>query len=193
MLSPGQMSKEDFVDGRPSGITLHYLADRSVNRAHQSLLENGLGYHLIIDRLGSVYQTAFLTKRVDHAGKALWNDKSPNRFHVGIALASWGRLNVQGTAFYSWAGTEISMDEVAARKSNIDGRLYAWDAATDVQEEKLWEVLRWFIVQGIDPKNICDHSECALPPGRKLDIGGVLSATMEEIRQRLSASHMLIS
>lgn len=193
IISPAQMSKEAFVDNRPSGVVLHYLADRSVNRAHSSLVEGGLGYHIIIDRLGSVYQTAFLNRRVNHAGKAIWNDMSPNRFFVGIAVASWGRINVSNGGFYSWAGTKIPQEEIAARKSNIDGKTYLWDAATDEQERKLWEILRWFVVQGIPPENFCDHSECALPTGRKLDIGGVLSATMDEIRNRLKLANEITS
>lgn len=189
ILSPTEMSREDFIDNRPVGVMLHYLADRSVNRAHKTLVDGGLGYHIIIDRLGSVYQTAFLNRRVNHAGKAVWKGQSPNRSHVAIALASWGILNRNKGAWYSWAGIKIPAADVAARPSNVDGKTYAWDAATAEQEEKLWEVLRWFVRHGVDPEMVCDHSEAAIPVGRKMDIGGVLSATMDEIRGRLKMSH----
>jgi N-acetyl-anhydromuramyl-L-alanine amidase AmpD len=193
IISPKDMSKEDFVSGRPEGITLHYLADRSVNRAHRTLVDGGLGYHIVIDRMGSVYQLAFLNRRVNHAGKAVWLGKSPNRQHIAIALASWGILTIKKGAFYSWAGIKIPPSEAVARPSNVDGKTYVWDAATEKQEAKLLEILRWFVVLGINPEDICDHSECAVPVGRKLDIGGVLSVTTHEIRENLKLKHSISS
>lgn len=159
------------------GVTVHYTADRDLDRTLRALQARGLGYHAIIDRDGTVYQTVPLTHGVWHAGKALWGQFSPNRSHLAISLLSWGELEALAPgAYQSWNGQTVSTDEVASRAGAH------WDAATPAQEAALVDFLVWACQQGISAENICGHDECALPKGRKIDPGGVLSMTMEELR-----------
>jgi N-acetyl-anhydromuramyl-L-alanine amidase AmpD len=169
---------------QPLGICVHYLADRDVDRSILGLKEAGLGYHLIIDRSGRIYQTCYFNLRVNHAGVAEWNGLSPNRNFIAIALASWGYLETGNKA---WNGAIIDVKETALRPSNISQKLMRWDAATEVQETALINCIGWLMSKGISVKNICGHDESAKPVGRKQDPGGVLSRTMVEMRPLLEA------
>lgn len=185
ILSPGDITQAPFAAGRPEGVTLHYTADRNFQRTYRELVSNQLGYHFVIDRDGRVYQLAYLDRTVNHAGKAMWEGKSPNRAHLSIALISWGMLEEKNGELVAWTGERIREHEIVFRPSNIDGHIYAWDGATMEQEQSLMMILKWIILNGVDPKNVCDHSECALPVGRKQDIGGVLSQTMHSLRLKI--------
>lgn len=186
IVSPTQGSQGSFFKG-PSGVTIHYTADRNVDRAIQALKDRNFSYHLIIDRDGSVIQTCYFDKMTFHAGNAKWNDRSPNHEHLSVALVSWGYLTQEEKRFLAWNATEIPENEVAVRKGNLmtQGKAQPWDKATDVQEEKLLTVLSWFCANGILVEDICGHDECALPAGRKSDPGGVLSMTMNQLRDKL--------
>ena len=185
ILSPGDIVQGPYQGGRPEGVTLHYTADRNFQRTYRELVTNKLGYHFVIDRDGKVYQLAYLDRTTAHAGKAMWNGLSPNRTHLSIALISWGMLEKKEDHWCAWTGEKLPEQAVVARPSNIDGKTYAWDKATDEQEETLQMLLKWIILNGVSPKNICDHSECALPAGRKYDIGGVISTPMHDLRTKL--------
>ena len=167
----------------PRGITLHYTADDNVQRVVEESGDDGIGYHIIIDRQGRIIQTQRFDLAVWHAGKAMWRGRSPNREHIAIALMSWGELKREGPAvFKSWNGTPTP--EVVRRKSNISDELSYWHAATSLQELALLTIVRWCVAEfALNPLDICDHSECALPKGRKVDIGGVISWSMPEFRQ----------
>lgn len=167
--------------GHPTGITLHHTADRSLPHVIQYGIAENVGYHLIIDRDGSIHQTAQFNYKIYHAGKAMWLKESPNRNHIAVAVISWGRVERVGDDFKSWTGSRVPHDLVAHREGGY------WDQATAVQEEALWTVIKWLVQEfKIDPKKICGHSECAQPKGRKDDPMGVLSLTMKEIRLNLS-------
>lgn len=160
----------------PVGITIHYTADNDLTRSINSLRAINLGYHILIDKDGSCYQGAPFTDRVYHAGKATWLGYKPNSSHVALSLVSWGKLS-HGK---SWRGDKIPEQEIAERQGG------QWHKATDAQEKSLFDILKWFIDQGIDPRHICGHDECALPPGRKVDPGGILKMSMHEVRKQFN-------
>ena len=167
-----------FAQGDPSGITIHYSATRSTSSTINALAERHLKYHLLITRDGRIVQIARLDHRVDHAGKASWLGKSPNKSHWAICLLAWGKLDYQGKA---WTGAVIPRQETRYR----DGHL--WDMATTEQEAALGLFLRWAVGSyGIVPGAICGHNECCIPLGRKADPGGILSFSMPKLRESLS-------
>jgi N-acetyl-anhydromuramyl-L-alanine amidase AmpD len=175
------------VELKPSGITLHYTADRDLDRTVTALKARDLGYHLIIDRAGTVWQFVPFNRTVWHAGKALWGAHSPNRAHLSISLLSWGEVECLAPgAFEAWNGRAVNTDEVVQRSGGW------WDAATVAQESAMMDAILWVCQKGIDVSQICGHDECALPKGRKVDPGGVISMTMEQIRletaRRLAAT-----
>lgn len=178
------LGKGPWTWGKPSGITIHYASDRDVPRVINWLQQEKLGYHLLIDRDGKVIQVCPFNKCVDHAGKAVWNNLSPNRHHIAICLMSWGKLVQGASKSYSWTGEEIHFKDVATRP-NFLGNSGTWDKATEKQEQTLNEVLRWLMIYEIKPENICGHDEACLPVGRKQDPGGVLSLSTQAIRNVL--------
>lgn len=159
-----------------SGVTIHYTADDNLDRVIESLEDHDLRYHLVIDRNGDVCQLAPLTSCVDHAGRAAWNGKSPNRHHVAIALVSWGKL----IGYESWTGVKIRPSERTWAKDSY------WHAASVEQLDTLERMCQWLVSCGIEPRSFCGHDECCLPLGRKVDPGGVLPFTMDQLRSRLT-------
>lgn len=162
-----------FQPGRPIGATVHYTASGTAISALSQEAVSGLGYHIIIDRDGSVVQTCYFDRRVSHAGKAEWNKFSPNLYHVAIAVVSWGLLDSDGKNYLG------KMPEGQIRLK------YAkkWHAATVTQEVALVRLLAWLERNGMDRREMCGHDECCIPPGRKVDPGGTLSFTMAEYRR----------
>jgi N-acetyl-anhydromuramyl-L-alanine amidase AmpD len=188
---PSSSLQKPFGPTGPLGITIHYAADRDVNRMAASLKEQKLKYHLVIDRKAAVIQTAYLTHAVNHAGNAMWNGQSPNRQHLAVCIMSWGYLEKFENSFIAWNGQKIPSEDVKYRPDNHDGKLYHWDAATPAQEKRLIEICKYFIALGIKVENICGHDEAALPSGRKSDPGGVLSVSMNDFRKNLVGSYGL--
>lgn len=177
-------SNNGYFLAPPTGVTVHYTADRDVDRVIRSLKQQNLNYHLLIDRDGKVIQSCYLDKACSHAGQAFWNGKSPNKTHVSISLVTWGHLTARNSdqVCFAWTGQQIESTDVAWRFAE------PWDKATREQEAKLFELLCWFVdFFNISPEDICGHHECALPKGRKPDPGGVLSMTMQEYREALIA------
>lgn len=159
----------------PTGITVHYTADGTLEQAKRAMDERKIGYHFIVDRDGLIHQTANLAKAVNHAGKAIWNGQSPNRTHLAIAFVNWGLASGDSL---SWAGIKI---ETVKRMG------FLWEPATAKQEKALKRLIQDLMKDfGISAANICGHDEAALPKGRKVDPGGSLSFTMAQLRKELS-------
>lgn len=187
IVHPTLFARTKFGPSGPTGITVHYTADPTVEGALQSFGADGYCYHLIVDRDGKVTQSAYCDSGTWHAGNAKWNGQSPNRSHIAVAVVGWGKLDQDPQhGWVSWAGTAVDPSEVVQRPDNLTGAVGAWQACTPAQEASLEQVLRWGIANGIKPENICGHDEAAVPAGRKDDPGGALSRTMPELRAYLS-------
>lgn len=172
----------------PRGITIHYTASEgSAEDVLAVLKSQNLGYHLIIERDGSVVQTCYFTRQVWHAGKASWLGVSPNRAHISVALIGWGYLTRdEHGRYHSWTGEEISPSQVCEFEVERDWPMY-WHRATDAQKQSLFSFLVWAGQHlGIRPEQICSHHECAQPIGRKMDIGGMLAESPSAIRKRVA-------
>ena len=166
-----------FKHNTPVGVTVHYTASANISATIKELASKNLGYHLIIDKDGEMYQCAPLWAQLYHAGRAKWLGLSPNRTHIAVALVSWGWLKNRGGLQLSWSGRIIPEDQ----RREVRGLW--WEKATLDQEQTLFAFLKWAVANGIDTKNICGHDECALPAGRKMDPGGVLELSMAQVRE----------
>ena len=165
-----------FWPALPTGITVHYTADGDIDRVKREMESRKVGYHFVIDRDGSIHQTASLAKSVNHAGNAKWNGQSPNRTHIAVSLVSWGLLIDENKA---WNGSAVH---------GVKRKGQWWDPATSAQEKALFVLLRGLMTDfQISAANICGHDECALPPGRKVDPGCIMTLTMPELRKALSS------
>ena len=139
---------------KPTGATIHYSASRDLKITIQSLKETKTGYHFVIDRDGTIYQLECLSKRVHHAGRAMWNLYSPNRSHVAICLISWGLVKglVPG-AFESWSKRTVPSDDVI----HFNGQ--PWDKATEAQFAALFNVSVWLLDQAWYRKTFADTTK----------------------------------
>lgn len=189
VLYPGCLGVAPWGLGDPCGITIHYTADRNLQRVVEDGRQSKIGYHLLIDRDGSVHQTAYLDQRVNHAGNAAWAGRSPNRSHIAVALLGWGKVNQgPGATYYSWTGAVVPPGDVRYTAGNTSRAPDFWDCFTAEQESKLEELCRYFIAtSSVAPQDICGHDECAIPLGRKVDPGGSLSMPMPDFRRKLGA------
>ena len=159
----------------PTGITIHYTANDNFQSLLQEMHMHSIGYHFVIKKDGSIVQTSRLSKTTNHAGKAMWENESPNRNHISVAFVCWGSLSKDKKTY---TGKKIEN-----YRESLGG---FWEPATDDQEKKLIDLCQELIVKfGIDPRKICGHDECALPKGRKVDPGGSLSFTLSDLRQKL--------
>jgi len=185
-LELDNQKRRPYVDRMPIGITVHYSAGVRLSSIMKALSDRSLGYHLVIERDGSVVQLSRLNRTVAHAGKSSWNGHSPNQNHLAVCLISWGWVtSTENEDFKSWAGTLIRSDRVRKAK-DITGSMKWWHSASREQFQKLKDVCHWAIENGIDVSNICGHDEAAIPKGRKLDPGGVLPCSMSEFRKLLA-------
>lgn len=186
LVGPDKLIKDKFPDGSPTGIVIHHTADRDADRVRRSLEQKDLCYHFIIERNGQLAQHAWADHQVWHAGKAIWNGFSPNHHFLSVALLSWGEVkNLGNGMFETWDKEQIKMCEVAKRPSNLADSDFWWDAATSEQYQTLVRLTLWACINGVQTANICGHDECALPPGRKSDPGGVLPVKMAMFRDHI--------
>jgi N-acetyl-anhydromuramyl-L-alanine amidase AmpD len=186
--NPSALSKGAFEGNQPAGVTIATTGERNLARVLAACAAGREGYHLVIDREGRVHQTAYLTQRVNHAGKAQWLCQSPNKAHISVGLISFGKLlpGPQGT-WLSNTGVTVRSSHVALRPGNTERGNAHWDACTIAQETTLYEVLTYLVAQGIGPSNVCGLDECSLPNGREHSPGGALSMTTVELREKLRA------
>lgn len=176
-----------FKDG-PKGIVVHFTAGGSVSGSIDYLIKSGLGYHILVDRDGSITQMTSLDRMVWHAGKAHWGGYSPNKSFLSISLANWGKLTprVDSGEYVSWSGKVIPEKQIRFAPGNVEG-VHPWEAATLDQEEVLEQFCLWCVSNlGIAIDNICGHDECALPLGRKNDPGGTIHLPMKDYRLYLT-------
>jgi len=163
----------------PEGVTIHYTAGGSAASSIAYMQTKKLGYHLLIDRHGATHQMYYLDSTCSHAGNAYWAGKSPNRYFISVAICSFGLLKQRKNGVMANAYGSV-MDNHATR----DGKV--WEPATPEQESALLEVCLWLCNNlNINPDNVCGHSECAVPAGRKIDPGGTLSFSLPDFREML--------
>jgi N-acetylmuramoyl-L-alanine amidase len=176
----------EFEGGKPKGITVHYTAGGTATSTIDYLRKTALRYHLLIDRRGLVYQLVYLDRKVNHAGPADWLGLSPNRNHISVSLANWGTLEKVDDRYLTWARKSLPSSQVAYRPFTRGDKKGYWEACTPEAEESLYRVLHWLCVNcGIEPKHICGHDEAT---SRKVDPGGILSVSMDELRHSVCAA-----
>ncbi len=169
----------------PVGVTIHYSADRKIDRAITWLKSQNFGYHIFIDRDGTLHQTCHFNQRVNHAGNSRWKGLKNNFHHIAVCIASWGLLECRDEKFYTWSKKTLHLESVVMRE-DYKGNIKAWDKATVEQEASLHVLLTWLVANGIESESICGHDESCIPEGHKSDPGGILSLSVKEIRDYFS-------
>lgn len=164
---------------RPSYIVLHNTLGGSASGSIDFLNNetNGFGYHFLIDRDGSIFQTAPLNAITRHAGLSNWRGwDNLNSFSIGISFANYGPLSRSGDGWVNMYGGRINDTDVlpgpiphynGATKYELSG----WETYTTAQvQSALWicqEVMKVFPI-----RDIVRHDDVSI--GRKIDTGPAL-------------------
>lgn len=163
----------------PTYIVVHNTAGGSALSTYNFLKNNrpGVGYHILIDRDGSILQCAPFNKRIGHAGLSNWKGiEGLNGHSIGISLANYGPLKKQSDGSYrSEVGNKpIEKHQVFLAdhpNGSPDRRGVAWETYTGIQIQKLQELVE-ILVDEYPIKNIVGHDDIA--SGRKIDPGPAL-------------------
>lgn len=144
---------------KPSYGVIHFTADNNpqstINWFKDSKAKASA--HLLIDRLGNIYQFGLFTEILWHAGTSQWkaaNIIGMNSHSIGIELTNLGR-------------TVQRPDSVLLKHKNEDKAVY-WQSYTDIQMEVLKSVCD-VLTKEYKLIEFLGHDDIA--PGRKSDPG----------------------
>lgn len=140
--SPNHGARPDGM--RPTLIVLHSDASPSLDATFSWICarESRVSYHYSIGRTGNVYQHVPDERRAWHAGRSEWHGRDDGRRSVN--------------------GFSIGV--------NLGNRQDGVEPYPDAQLEAAAELVALLCARHCIPAlQICTHTECATPPGRKHD------------------------
>lgn len=153
----------------------------------------GVGYHIVIDRNGDMYQCAPFNKRIGHAGYSNWKGlESLNAHSIGISLANYGPLHkIQDGSYRSEIGSKIVAPEKVFKADHPNGtpdrRNHYWETYEGIQLQKLQELIE-LLVEAYPIKNIIGHDDISrgrkIDPGPTLDVGTLRSCVDLEVEKK---------
>lgn len=138
-----------------------------------------VGYHIIIERDGTIVQLARFNQKVRHAGRSKWKGRSGSCNHYSIGIGLVGPTELKGTvnrakAYWKvktrggiWANRVFTADDgLSDASSKFHGKGHIWLKHTTEQLVSLDEVVAELrqAYPGID---IAGHYQVS--PGRKID------------------------
>ena len=160
-------------------VAIHYTAGSSLTSSINYLRQKGFGYHILIDRDGSVVQGVPLTRRAAHAGYSNWKGlNSLNNHSIGVVLANIGYLDTDGNKYYNTNrhGDLVSpvfdrAEVVVGRHWNghIGSRAKGWEKYSDAQYQSLRKVCAALVAGFPHIRDVISHEAIAV--GRKADPG----------------------
>ena len=154
------------------------------------IMRQKFALHSIALRITSynVCYTKLLRNWGYHAGRSTWIDyenvKTLNDKFIGIEVVSAGKVEAVDSEanpplyYKTWFGKTLNKEEVR----EINGEYF--HKFTKEQEKSLIDLLVWLYKQNPEVfkiENIVGH--CEVSPGRKVDPGGSLSLSMNELRK----------
>ena len=159
----------------PSHIVLHFTQMGSVRSSVDVLNARGFGYHVLIDRDGTIYQTAPFDRLVHHAGASNWRGREAlNTFALGVSLANHGPLECGDAGWTAADGTALAEPCVVVASHGNGDPAYAdigWERFPAPQVAAALAVCRQ-VVEAYDIEEIVRHDDVSI--GRKLDTGPAL-------------------
>lgn len=161
-----------FVGGtiRPTLILHHWTAGGSGRRSVEVLRRLGLSAHLVVERDGTVYQTAPFTARCAHAGRSRWLGRSDvNGFSIGIEWANYGPLVREDGAFRTVYGTPYDgPTPIEGAHANGSRQYLFWEPFTEAQGAVGLALQAALFARYPTLTGVAGHHEVS--PGRKIDI-----------------------
>lgn len=154
-------------------IIIHYTAGRNAESSVNYLCNEDVkaSAHLVIGRMGEIYQLVPFDTIAWHAGKSHYGNRSGyNKYSIGIEIDNAGPLEKSGTEYISWFGGRYqSNDAILATHPNESKPRY-WHTYTQAQIEACRQVCELLIKnKQYNINTILGHEEIA--PKRKSDPG----------------------
>jgi N-acetyl-anhydromuramyl-L-alanine amidase AmpD len=181
-----------YAQDWPEGAIIHYTGSSNIHGTFKSAFDNDYCFYLI-DKDGSVYQRFKSFEWGFHAGQStcpLTKRKYVHRFYAGIELESYGKL-IEDKGIYKTSFGRKVEDKLVRRivKDDDRHREGAWEKFTKAQETSLIQLLTWLYNSNpnvFKMDQVFAHHEVS--PGRKVDVGGCLSYSMDKFRDLLLGS-----
>jgi len=164
---------------RPSYIVLHNTLGGRVTGSIDFLNNetNGFGYHFLIDRDGTTYQTAPLDRITRHAGLSNWRGwDNLNSFSIGISFGNYGPLTHRNGRWENmYGGAMDPADVLPGPVPHYNGasqyRTAGWERYTEAQVAAALHVCRE-VMKVFPIRDVIRHDDIAI--GRKFDTGPAL-------------------
>jgi len=153
--------------GGPAAGSIKFLNEKT----------NGFGYHVLIDRDGTVFQTAPFDRITRHAGLSNWRGwDNLNGFSIGVSLANYGPLKMsRGTYHNEYGVTMKSRDVFPDPAAHYNGATKykdgSWERYPEAQVAAALRVCE-SITENLSIRDIVRHDDVAI--GRKVDTGPAL-------------------
>lgn len=163
-------------------LVIHFTAGASAMSSIDSMRQNGLSAHLVIDRDGTLYQCRPFDTACGHAGKSRWKDprtgtlyRGLNNCSIGIELANAG--DTAPVIAWARANSPAFAGTLTAKHPN-GGPLTQWEEYPAAQLATLTAVAQ-LLVTTYNLDDITGH-DC-IAPERKNDPGPAFP--MEQLRR----------
>lgn len=169
----------------PRFIVMHYTAGGSGAASRDYMLKSptqkqrllGAGdkvyasAHVVVDRDGTVWQIVPFNRKARHAGRSSWKGlESLNRYSVGIEIANYGWLDLQGDGSYKRSDTpRFAAEAVTVAPMPSGTQTKGWENYPATQLEAVERVTRALLAAYPSISEVLGHQEIA--PGRKFDPG----------------------
>jgi N-acetyl-anhydromuramyl-L-alanine amidase AmpD len=184
------------------GIVWHYTVSFHAEATVEYFKRNVVDVHFVVGHKGEVIQMVEGNRKAAHAGTSSWGKlKSLNDYFIGIEFVNMGPLypfilknpkgpNTDELKFLDYyenqkmkAGKKYKFWEGEVIDCMMHGHRY-WEPLSAAQLQVGKEITLWAMkTYGFSTKNVVSHAEIA--PGRKIDIGGSLGKSMNELRKEM--------
>lgn len=150
-------------------IVIHYTASTNITSTikHLQNPKNSVSAHIVIDRLGEIYQLVPFNVQAWHAGGSRYKGlNSLNKYSIGIELLNAGKLTNLCNTFYTYYNTIIPKEAVSSVTNQ--GIKTFWHKYTSEQIYSLIQVCKALKKEYPEIMEIVGHSD--ITP-RKIDPG----------------------
>ena len=156
-------------------VVLHFTQMGSVESSVELLNGRGFGYHVLIDRDGTVHQLAPFDRVVHHAGLSNWRGRDKvNEFAIGVSFANHGPLKRCGDHYQAAFGERFEARDVLVDSHHNGHPAHAgigWEPFPQAQVDAALHVCAR-LVAAYPIREIVRHDDISI--GRRLDTGPAL-------------------
>lgn len=168
------VEQEPLPANRPMNVrralVIHFTGGATGASSIESMRNNRLSAHLVVERDGSVIQCVPFNRIASHAGVSRWRDPNTNKLYqllnscsIGIEIANAG--NDPGAL--KWARKQPNFASTKARHRK-GGAIQEWESFPDAQLAAVFEIAK-VLVETYNLDDVTGH-DC-IAPERKDDPG----------------------